>query len=387
LTGEYAWYYNNGDPEFGALIGWSSATAPVAEWLFYDDGTNVDGIGGPATFTWAIKFDPAQLADFEGASLTKIQIYNRLASTDELRIYEGTNAATLLHTQQLAGLAMEAWAEVDLTSAVALDITKQLWIAVYTTDGVNFPAGCGAGQNQPNGDLITLDGVLWEHLTDYGLIYTWNLRGFVTTAAGATVALPMDKPVDNYNVSERSLLSASGKVSTANNVADLNAGRSLEGYNVYRSTDNVAFELIATVDHDPTVASFEYFDMDVDAGEGYYYQVTAIHDFVEVICESYPAFALLEPENDYVYVLVTSIEDVNATATRLYPNPANLSLNIEAPSLERITVMNAIGQVVYDVEVTGDRQQLNTSSYEAGVYMIRLTTAEGMVTKRVTIVR
>ncbi len=42
--------------------------------------------GGPATFTWAIKFDPAQLADFDGASLTKIQIYNRLASTDELRI-------------------------------------------------------------------------------------------------------------------------------------------------------------------------------------------------------------------------------------------------------------------------------------------------------------
>ncbi|MBG0782686.1 MAG: carboxypeptidase regulatory-like domain-containing protein, partial [Bacteroidales bacterium] len=62
LAGEYVWNYNNGNPEFGSLISWGSSTPPIAEWLYYDNGINVDGIGGPATFTWAIKFDPAQLA-------------------------------------------------------------------------------------------------------------------------------------------------------------------------------------------------------------------------------------------------------------------------------------------------------------------------------------
>jgi len=95
------------------------------------------------------------------------------------------------------------------------------------------------------GDLITLDGVLWEHLTDFGLIYTWNLRGFVTTAAGATAALPMEKPVDRLGLVERLPLKASGVTSAANSVLDINTGRELDGYNVYRSTDNVAFELIA----------------------------------------------------------------------------------------------------------------------------------------------
>ena len=47
----------------------------VAEWLFYDDGTNVDGIGGPASFTWAIKFDADQLVDYPGSSVTKFSVF------------------------------------------------------------------------------------------------------------------------------------------------------------------------------------------------------------------------------------------------------------------------------------------------------------------------
>ena len=62
-----------------------------------------------ASFSWAIKFDPSQLSAYAGASLTKISIYNRTDAVDELRIYKGTNAATLLHTQALSGLGMETF--------------------------------------------------------------------------------------------------------------------------------------------------------------------------------------------------------------------------------------------------------------------------------------
>jgi hypothetical protein len=182
----------------------------INEWLYYDNGVFDDGIGGPGTFSWAIKFDPAQLTAYEGTALTKIMLYNYVTSPGQLRIYQGTNAATLLHSQNLTGLPVGNWSEVDLTMDVPLDITQELWITVYTTVGATFPASACVGQGVPNGDLITLDGVNWGHLTGYGLNYTWTLRGFVTDAAGTLAALPMETPKDNYDLGSRTNLASSG---------------------------------------------------------------------------------------------------------------------------------------------------------------------------------
>jgi hypothetical protein len=382
LTGEYLWT----EEAWGALIEWKSPQDAIAEWLFYDDGVNVDGIGGPATFTWAIKFDPAQLAEFDGASLTKIEIYNRVASSNELRIYEGTNAATLLHTQTLSGLGIETWEEVELTDAVLIDVTKELWIAVYTTDGVNYPAGCGNYTGNPNSDLITTDGVTWDHLNALGLPYTWNLRGYVTTAAGATAAIPMEIPVDKYNSDDRAALTVSGKGAGENAVLDMSRNRGLDVFNVYRSADGSNYSLIATVPFEEGVSDFEYFDTDVAIGE-HYYQVTAAYTFEGGSCESDPAMALENPEDDFVYVFVTNIDELGATNARIYPNPATNNVTIEANGMNRITVINAVGQVVYDVEMDNNNTQLNVATFEAGVYVVRINTENGVATKRLTIVR
>ncbi|MDD4372439.1 MAG: choice-of-anchor J domain-containing protein [Bacteroidales bacterium] len=386
LTGVYEWTIE----EFGALIGWNSPQDAIAEWLYYDDGTNVDGIGGPASFTWAIKFDPDQLADYAGASLTKIEIYNRTAATDELRIYEGNNAATLLHSQPLSGLGIEVYETVDLTEAVLIDVTKQLWIAVYTTDGVNYPAGCGPTQNEPNGDLITLDGVLWEHLTDYALPYTWNLRGYVTNVAGATAALPMEKPVDDYS-NNTEPLKITGKPSAqfAAPASAVQADRELDVFNIYRETADVdVYELIATVPFEEGVTAYSYFDTDVEAQQGYNYQVTAAYSYTNGTCESEPAMALENPEDDFVYVFITNTSEFGLNNTRVYPNPATNNVMIESAQMNRITVMNAVGQLVIDLGVEGNNTYpLNTSAYESGVYLIRIETTEGVVTKRLTIVR
>jgi len=382
LTGEYLWT----EEAWGALIEWKSPQDAIAEWLYYDDGVNVDGIGGPATFTWAIKFDPAQLAELDGASLTKIEIYNRTAAANELRIYEGTDAATLLHSQTLSGLAMEEWAEVDLTDAVLIDVTKELWIAVYTTDGVNYPAACGNYGGNPNSDLITLDGVVWEHLNDLSLPYTWNLRGFVTTAAGVTAAIPMEIPVDKYNSDDRAALAVSGKGAGENAVLDMSRNRELDVFNVYRSADGSNYSLIATVPFEEGVSEFEYFDTDVAIGE-HYYQVTAAYTFEGGSCESDPAMALENPEDDFVYVFVTNINEIGSANARIYPNPATDNVTIEANGMNRITVINAVGQVVYDVELDNNNSQLNVAAFEAGVYVVRINTESGIVTKRLTIVR
>jgi hypothetical protein len=357
--------------------------------LFYDDGVNVDGIGGPASFSWAVKFDPSQLEDFEGASLTKIKIYNRTDVANELRIYEGTNAATLLHTQTLSGLAVEAWEEVELTSSVTIDITKQLWITVYTDDGANYPAGCGNGMNEPNGDFITLDGSTWEHLSDYSLDFTWNLRGYVTTVTGATVSLPMDAPKDNYNNDARATLAISGLGSSSNaTLVETEADRAIAGYNVYRMVEGGSYALLANVPAEQGVTHYCYYDADTDAGVGYYYQVTAAYSSATDACESGPGMALVHPTEDFVYVLVTDINSNESMVTRMYPNPANDNVTIESSKMNRVIVMNTVGQVVFDAEANGaTKVTLNTSTFEAGVYVVRIETAEGTATKRVTIVR
>jgi hypothetical protein len=383
LTGEYVY---NGTNDFGAEVCWNGAAGTnVAEWLFYDDGVNVDGIGGPASFTWAVKFDPAQLEDFEGASLTKIKIYNRTAVANELRIYEGTNAATLLHTQTLSGLAVEAWAEVNLTSSVALDVTKQLWIAVYTDDGAAYPAGCGNGMNEPNGDFISLDGATWEHLSDYALDFTWNLRGYVTTATGASVSIPMEKPQDHYNNDSRATLAISGLGSTGAALVE-DATRAIEGYNVYRKVDGGSYALVGNV---PAVQGTTHYCFMDDSGIGnFYYQVTAVYSSATDNCESAPGMALVHPTEDFVYVMVTDINENEAGLTRMYPNPASESVTIESADMSRVTMMNAVGQVVYDATTNNaSKVVLNTVTYEAGVYVVRIQTSEGSVSKRVTIVR
>jgi hypothetical protein len=382
LTGEYLWT----EEAWGALIEWKSPQDAIADWLFYDDGVNVDGIGGPATFTWAVKFDPAQLAEFDGASLTKISLFSRTAASNELRIYEGTDAATLIHTQTLSGLGIEVWEEVELTDAVLIDVTKQLWIAVYTTDGVNYPAGCGNYTGNPNSDLITTDGVTWDHLNALGLPYTWNLRGYVTTAAGATAAIPMEIPVDNYNNNDRAALAVSGKGAGENAVLNMSRNRELDAFNVYRSTDNSNYSLIATVPFEEGVSDFEYFDTDVAIGE-HYYQVTATYTYEGGSCESEPAMALNNPEDDFVYVFVTNIDELGAANARMFPNPTSDRVTIEANGMNRITVINAVGQVVYDVELDNNNTQLNVAAFEAGVYVVRINTESGVATKRLTIVR
>ncbi|MDL2228587.1 DUF2436 domain-containing protein, partial [Odoribacter sp. OttesenSCG-928-L07] len=148
-----------------ALISWGAE--PIEEWLYYDNGVNEDAIGGPASFIWAIKFDPSQLTHLEGTSLTRIMTYKYAAGTDELRIYQGTNAATLLHSQPLDGLVVGLYEEVELSSAVALDVTQQLWIGIATTNGANWPAATSSYMGNPNSAQISQDGgASWANVND-----------------------------------------------------------------------------------------------------------------------------------------------------------------------------------------------------------------------------
>ena len=90
---------------------------------------------------------------------------------------------------------------------------------------------------------------------------------------------------------------------------------------------------------------------------------------------------------DIVYSIVTGMDDLEDQNFIIYPNPATTLVNISSSQeLTRVTVINNVGQLVYQLDLNeATSVQLNTSSFENGVYVVRLDSENGIVTKRVII--
>jgi hypothetical protein len=296
-------------------------------------------------------------------------LYCRTAPVNTLQIFEGTGAETLIHEQDLVGLTVEAWNEVELDSPVLIDVTKELWITVYTEDGANYPAGCGPTTNEPNGDLISQDGgVTWDHLSDFALPYTWNLRCYVEDAKGAQTPLALEN--DKVYNTTSATVAASGVVNTSEGavwtMAD-NSSREWLGYNVYRNGELLLEEYPDNF----------YDDEDVESGTIYCYEVTSIYS---VCGES-------DPTNE-ACVGNVGVIDLDATTANLYPNPARDQITIEAADMTRLHIVNYVGQVVYSQEFDNvNSKKLNTQNYQSGVYVARIYTESGIITKRFIINR
>jgi len=71
----------------------------------------------------------------------------------------------------------------------------------------------------------------------------------------------------------------------------------------------------------------------------------------------------------------------------LFPNPTTDNVTIQAEGMSHITVTSVLGQVVYDADVNGDEMVLNMGQFNAGMYMVRINTANGVVVKRVTVMQ
>lgn len=143
-------------------------------------------------------------------------------------------------------------------------------------------------------------------------------------------------------------------------------------YNIFRSTDNANYELIAEV-------STKTYNEEIDVNGTYYYQVTAVYVDGDEECESAPASASV--------LVPVSVDENMLNDMMIYPNPTRGGLNIMAEGITRITISNTLGQVVYDINANSNEEIVDMSQYEAGVYMIRVMTEKGVSTRRITVVK
>ena len=90
-----------------------------------------------------------------------------------------------------------------------------------------------------------------------------------------------------------------------------------------------------------------------------------------------------------VTVNVKNSTDVNEYSIKanLYPNPTNGIITVEADGMRRITVSNAIGQILVDEETGDDTMQVNLGQFAAGTYVVRIYTENGTAIKKVNVVR
>jgi hypothetical protein len=98
-----------------------------------------------------------------------------------------------------------------------------------------------------------------------------------------------------------------------------------------------------------------------------------------------PAMPLVEVS--VTLELITGIDEVYENAyIMMYPNPAknlvNISTNYE---LSTVTIINQVGQVVYNQQVTGSAVQVNTSQLQKGIYFVKVNSVAGESTQKLII--
>jgi hypothetical protein len=154
-------------------------------------------------------------------------------------------------------------------------------------------------------------------------------------------------------------------------------------YNVYRSTDNANYTLIGEVPYVEGQTYYEYIDTPETTAD-YYYQVRTVY---EDGCESVPALNADDLTQNYVLIAVNVGLNEQSDDVALFPNPTKGNVTIQASGMNHITVVSVLGQVVFDTEVNANEYTLNMAQFNAGMYMVRVNTANGMTVKRVTVMQ
>lgn len=363
----------NEDGTFGATLK-MSYDPNASDWLYYDDGINIDALGGEtlSTMYWGVMFPDYMISEYEGLVLTKVSMYVYAYTSGDINIYHGGNNAPgeLIHSQPYSTSTVGEYEEFELTTALPIDPSMNLWVTFSSNQGENYPAATAADCGNPNARWISVDGEQWFdfYIVTGGYLATWMVRAFVESARGEVAEL---SPITDYEYT-----ASTGDVVRAgapkNNYFD--------HYNIYRSTTNDNYELVGES------TSRTYFDELTELGT-YYYKVTSFYSSDEEECESEPAPAYGDDTQDYVVVEVVSIEENGVKGMMIYPNPTQGNLTINAEAMNRITITNALGQVIYDQKVATDNKVINMSQYEAGIYMVRIETTTGIAVERVTVVK
>lgn len=81
----------------------------------------------------------------------------------------------------------------------------------------------------------------------------------------------------------------------------------------------------------------------------------------------------------------TEVSETSSIVTAVYPNPTEGMTKIEAENMKSISIFNMLGEKVFEYSAHGDTFEYDFSRQGAGVYFIKVETAKGIETMKVTV--
>ena len=79
----------------------------------------------------------------------------------------------------------------------------------------------------------------------------------------------------------------------------------------------------------------------------------------------------------------TSIgDDLLASKVSVYPNPATDFVNVIIPAGSEINVIDMLGRQVISIPQTGEKERLDISSYDEGIYFLQVVNEGNVATQR-----
>ncbi len=152
-------------------------------WIHWDNGTNYSAIGtnNVANFDIASRWEPADIAEYEGKIITKISFYPNYENCEyTLKIWTGSEAEEV-YSQLVTDVVIQQWNIIELNEPYYIDVTQELWFGVNINTQGGHPAGCDAGPAvSGKGNMIFWQGA-WTQLSalNPALVYNWNLQAYV----------------------------------------------------------------------------------------------------------------------------------------------------------------------------------------------------------------
>lgn len=158
----------------------------------------------------------------------------------------------------------------------------------------------------------------------------------------------------------------------------------LSGYYIYRKDgEDGNYERIKLSGANAT----SYTDNSLVENGHYYYQIKAYYQSSD--CFSAPAAYKYDENLFYlhVYYSTDAINEQAESSIAIFPNPTTSRFTVEGRGMNHISVYNLVGQKVYEMECQGESVDINLNNAETGIYMVRIFTDNGEITKRITVIR
>lgn len=283
-------------------LDWLANASGDGNWITYSSDVYSTSVGlmDGGTFQMAARWPAGTLTAFAGQPLVRVAFYpSSQSSLYTLKIWQGQQAATLLHSQQLSQFQPNQWNEVALNSQVLIDANQDFWIGFEIVHAGNeYPGALAQGAPLPGlGDLVHVGGS-WQSLSDFGLPYNWMIKGLVASSPSALpLALPQPETAFNQAVN-RTLISHTIEAASPVKQGNAQLNPAFQGYRLYRNGTLLNSELLQQ-------SNFT----DVNLPNGIYtYGVTSVYD----LGESHPTQRSIQIGGPVLSLNPSSINDTIA---------------------------------------------------------------------------